>query len=217
MNWKKLLLDPSLWILLFVNIFLIYSYEQNPKIFTTLIWLYWSQSVLFGLFNFLDMLTPGKKTISELNRGLSLKENDKGLAKYAAWGFLFHFGFFHFGYYLSLARMEKTGSFGWGLYRMFLIFFLVSQIINFIYHKMQDRKRPASISKQFFTPYLRILPMHLCILLPVLFNWSNLTVFLILKMITDVLMYIITTSYYWKKDSGATVARKDINAIVTSE
>ncbi|MFI5195847.1 MAG: hypothetical protein ACHQD8_02040, partial [Chitinophagales bacterium] len=44
----------------------------------------------------------------------------------------------------------------------------------------------------FMTPYIRILPMHLTILIPAFFHVSNLGVFLILKSIADVLMYIVT-------------------------
>jgi hypothetical protein len=60
LKWWKILIDPAFWVLLGVNVYLVYKYEQRPEIFTTLIWLYWSQSILYGLFCYFEIRSSNK-------------------------------------------------------------------------------------------------------------------------------------------------------------
>jgi hypothetical protein len=213
MNWKRLLTDPSLWILIIVNIYFIYYYEQHPQIFTTLIWLYWSQSVLFGFFNFLAMRTATKVDISTYYPNAPKEKTDKQIAGDAAWGFLFHFGFFHLAYCIFLVSMPATGAFNWDFYKKYVLIFLIFQVINFIQQKLQNKVKAANIGKMFATPYIRVIPMHLCILIPAFFHLSNLIVFIVLKAICDIIMFITTTSYYKKDDPKAVVAVVNIDSL----
>lgn len=217
MKYKYLLFDPYLWMLLLINIILLYKYEQTPQLFTTLIWLYWSQSVVYGFFNFLDMLTISRANSLAIDTEQGLKPNNGGLSISSGWVFLLHYGFFHFVYFIFLFSLKKTGQFEWGFFKMYLLLFIIIQLINFIQHKIQNRKRFVNISAMFFIPYFRVIPMHLCILLPAFFNWSNLTVFLVLKIICDILMYIVTKGFIWKNSLIATVERKNLIATKTSE
>jgi len=219
-KWKKALTDPSFWILLSVNVYLVYKYQQNPNIFTTLIWLYWSQSIIFGFFTFLDMLTTKKADLStQLQPSLAAddKPNDeKGLINATAWVFLFHFGFFHLVYFIFLTGMTKLSLFDWGFFKYCVLVFLVYQLINFIQRKIQNKGKPADLGKMFFTPYLRIIPMHLCILIPAFLHLTSLTVFLVLKVIADVLMYVVTSSRY-QKDPLAEVTAMNMNSIISPD
>ncbi len=56
----KVLKDPSIYALIAFNIFFIYKYKDDPGKYTTIIWLYWCQSVLIGLFKFFKYV-PLKK------------------------------------------------------------------------------------------------------------------------------------------------------------
>lgn len=192
MNQKNRLLDPSLWLLIGINGYLIYYYYQNPGIFTTLIWIYWCQSVMLGLFNALDMLTsPKQKTPVTIN-DKPLDDNFP-VQRAGALFFLFHYGFFHVGYMIFIFTMKRTGPFDIELFKGCLIAFLIGQIITFIQHKINQKKNPISIGKMFFTPYIRIIPMHLTILIPNFLPVSNMGVFVILKTFSDVVMYLVTT------------------------
>jgi hypothetical protein len=213
---KKVLIDPSFWILLLANVYLVYKYEQNPAVFTTLIWLYWSQSVLYGLFNFVDILTvreveiPGQPAL-DLSGTLV---GGKGSIKAAtAWIFLFHYGFFHLVYFIFLFTMKSTGPFDWVLFKYYIVVFLAFQLINFIQHKIYNKRSKADIGKMFSTPYLRIIPMHLCILIPAFLHITNLTIFLVLKVITDVLMYLVTSSPY-KRNPMAEITALNIKSTI---
>ncbi len=220
MKWKRTLLDPSFWILLIVNIFLVIRYLQNPGIFTTLVWLYWSQNVLYGLFNFADILTSknvdvkdgvaaikGSKKEVETTADPTPKpfKTDRQIASDMAWGFLYIFGFFHFVIAIFLFSMKKTGPFEWDFYSKYLLIFFISQVIIFVQHKFQNRDKAANVTLMSVLPYLRVVPVHLCILIPAFLPLSNLIVFLVLKVITDTITFIRTAGYY-KKDDILTAA-----------
>jgi hypothetical protein len=194
-------------VLIGINIYLVFHYYNNPAIFTTLIWLYWSQSVLMGLFNVVDILTV--RTVQTEPE----KPNDQPMSsifKYRAGGasfFAMHYGFFYLVYLIFIANMKRSGPFQWEFFKYFIMAFFAGQVINFVQHKIQQRHRASNIGTMFFIPYLRIVPMHLTILVPAFFQISNLGIFLILKSVADVLMYIITKPAAASRESNeATLA-----------
>ena len=195
---KKRLLDPGFIILLGVNLYSVYFYYYHPDRFTTIIWLYWSQSVCLGFFNALDIATLKNYDISIFKRADNVTVSNASMKNFTAVFFLIHFGFFHFVYLFFLIGIKKTGPFDWYFYQITLSIFLIGQVFNFIPHKIAQRKNdiPVNVNTMFFIPYLRVVPMHLCILLPAFFHFSNLMVFIILKVIFDALMYMSTRPGY---------------------
>jgi hypothetical protein len=184
------------WSLIFLvafNLYLIWYYQQNPSSFKTLVCLYWIQSVMIGLFNALDLFlikNPDKSMATESNP-MDGSLSSRGCS---ALFFLVHYGGFHLAYAIFLLVYVKgiiianVLLFGFGL-------LLVELTFAFIKRRAWEKKQTIlSISSIFFMPYLRIIPMHLMILLPVFLGWNNVIVFLWLKMFTDVLMYIFTSS-----------------------
>jgi hypothetical protein len=186
---KKVFKDPGFWLLIGINVYLIYHYFQSPQLFTTLIWLYWSQSVMMGLFNCLDIITVRAATAAP---GSKEQPGLAGTRVGVAIFFAAHYGVFHFVYSMFLVTMKPQYPIDWALFRYFLIAFFVGQVITFVQHKVQQRKNGSSIGAMFFLPYLRILPMHFTILIPAFFHNAPLGVFLVLKCIADVAMYIAT-------------------------
>ena len=55
--FRKIFTDTSFYALILLNIFFIYEYKDDPKNYSTIIWVFWCQSVLIGVFNFLELLT----------------------------------------------------------------------------------------------------------------------------------------------------------------
>ena len=83
---KKIALDPALLFLLLGNLYVIWYYQSNPGSFNTIIWIYWCQSMIIGLFNFVYLLTGNSKTTN-----LSAPEGGKTLSSgCGAIFFLFH-------------------------------------------------------------------------------------------------------------------------------
>lgn len=193
--WKKIVTDPSLWVLLIFNIYLYIFYRENPTEFATVVYLYWTQSVLIGLLNFINLLTipkikPGSMTINGTPAENGM--NSKGCI---AFFFLFHYGFFHLGYLVFLIvkfkfRIDHT------MFMVGLGILTVNLLMEFIRKKMEQQGKEVNIGTVFFQPYLRIVPMHLMILLPAFTNISDVSIFIFLKILMDLIMHFITTDRY---------------------
>lgn len=198
---QKILRDPSFWTLIGLNLFFIYEVKDDPKQYTTVVWLYWVQSVLIGLFNFLDMLTIKAKNIDVSNMTI----NNKPATPAGAKGclpifFLFHYSIFHFAYLIFLFIDFRITDTDFSYFSMAAVVILLQQIIHFVQNKIKFANIPRRISVMFFTPYLRIVPMHLTILLPKFLGWAPGLTFIILKSIFDVIGHLITTKYYWSDE-----------------
>lgn len=192
MKKNKYFTDIGFWWLLLWNLFLVYEQYQHPETFKTILWIYWSQSVLIGLFNFLDILTLQKVVPG------SWQEDGKEMSDAKAKGcasffFLFHYGFFHLGYLIFLFAFVKTeGRFDFNFFVLSVITCFMGLLINFIRRKTTYANAAGNIGTMFALPYLRIVPMHLTILLPSFLGVSAMSVFTLLKTIVDVLFYQIT-------------------------
>jgi len=196
---KKILSDPAFWALIFLNVYFIYEYRGDPKQYTSIIWLYWCQSVLLGIFNFADMLTTKKQTADSvtINGKPTSPEQAKGCLSFF---FLFHYGFFHLGYFVFLAVDFKFSDIDFTFLKLAVLGVIFNQVIHFVQNKTKYADTPRNIGRMFFTPYLRIVPMHLVILLPKFFSLTPGLTFLILKTIFDVISHIATTRYYWNRE-----------------
>jgi len=195
---QKILRDPALWTLIILNLFFIYEFRNDPSQYTSIIWLYWCQSVLIGVFNFLDMIT-----IKNVDTDVIV--NGKPITKRQARGcfpffFLLHYGIFHLVYFVFLAMDFKLSSSNFTYLKWALAGVLLQQVIHFVQMKIKSTTTSRSIGTMFIAPYLRIVPMHLTILLPKLLGWAPALTFLILKTAFDVIGYLVTTKYYWGKE-----------------
>ena len=193
---KKIFSSPSFLFLLAGNLYCIWYYENHPDAFPTIVWIYWFQSVIIGLFNFVDLLTiknfdadnftMNDKPVTSVNKGC------------AAWFFLVHYGGFHLGYGIFLlVQIGVTSVNGMVLLLGIAAFFLES-ILNFIRQKQIERTSTLKLGTLFFLPYLRIIPMHLMILVPAFLGWKPSLIFLVLKMGADVLSFLLYHHIYGK-------------------
>ena len=185
MNYRKSkLFDLNLWFLLAINTWCILYYNQNQAAFYSVLWLYWCQSVLIGLFNFMDLIT-----VPTHLKGIEKPEYFFGSKGCSAFFFLFHYQAFHLAYAIFIITNGRS------LDKEFLLIgissFTVNLFLQFLQNKRIQRSSKVSISKMFFLPYLRIVPMHLMILAPIFLHIQPSTIFLILKTIADIIMYLI--------------------------
>ena len=110
----------------------------------------------------------------------------------AAIFFLFHFGFFHFVYGIFLLVSFSSGT----NIKIVLItagIFLVESTWQLLRRKKVAPGQKENVGKMFFTPYLRIIPMHLMILMPAFLDIGVSLIFLILKTVADIGMYVATS------------------------
>jgi hypothetical protein len=187
---RQVFSDPGFWFLVLINSWLIYYYLQTPGEFNTIVWIYWLQSVLIGLFTFIQLLrikNPDEKSLTMNNQPIS--KNSMGCA---AFFFLAHYGLFHFVYAIFLLVGFSKGA----NTKMILItgcIFLIESTMQLLRKRNNTFEQKENVGKIFLTPYLRIVPMHLMILLPNILDMSVTVVFLILKTMADIAMYMVTT------------------------
>lgn len=191
---KKIFSNPSLLFLLAGNLYCIWYFQNHPDGFATVVWIYWFQSIIIGLFNFLFLLTVKNFDTSNFTMNdKPVKAENKGCM---AWFFLVHYGFFHLGYAVFLLVDFGVRSLDIQLLWIGVVAFFLESIMNFIRQKQMEKRVSFQISTLFFMPYLRIVPMHLMILLPAFFGWQPSMLFLVLKMAADFLSFILLQKQY---------------------
>jgi len=192
---RRILSDPSFWILLLVNLYCIYYFIKHPEGFSTIIWAYWIQSVMVGLFNFVDLLTVRNPDMSNTSRISNLMKKGSNSTGCSAFFFLFHYQFFHLVYGIFLLTQFK-GPIDFFFLLITWVIICFELTMTFIRNKQLQKTVSVNYGKLFMLPYLRIVPMHLTILAPAFLGWTPSTIFLVLKMIADLIMYVITRSLY---------------------
>jgi hypothetical protein len=130
-----------------------------------LLWPYWIQSLIVGwyarqrMLNLAQFITDGFTSNDE-----PVPENDAGKRATARF-FVLHYGFFHAGYLLFLIAEHRVS----GLWNMLVLFacgvsFVLSQRATYAAQHAADLRGRPNLGRLMFTPYLRILPMHLGII-----------------------------------------------------
>lgn len=193
-NVKKMTpfyLDSSLWALITSNLVIIAWALLEGWSLSPLMWIYWCQSAIIGFFWFFKIM--GLKKFS--TKGFKI--NDRSVAptketkQQTATFFLFHYGFFHFGYLVFLFAERKDITV-FPILTAAGIFFCYQSYSHFYNKKWLTRTKP-NIGTMMFFPYARIVPMHLTIISGST-NWGqrqSLALFLILKLLADVIMHIV--------------------------
>lgn len=193
---KKLFGDPSLWFLLLSNLVTIFFSTKEGWNLSTIMWLYWFQSITIGFFNFIRILQLKDFSTEGFKINGQPVQPTQGIKIFTAFFFLFHFGFFHFVYSIFLLTGTFTKSYGGGLdfielkfvFLTALIFF-INHLFSYFYNKPRDTKK-QNIGSLMFYPYARIIPMHLTIILGSSFGGA-LSFFLVLKTFADGVMHVV--------------------------
>lgn len=200
MKLKRVLADPLIYILLFVNIGLAYAYFEHIVSEETILFTYFSQSIVMGLSYFFQLLTLRDYSVKDVSI------NDKPIVKSSktqgciSLFFLFHYGFFHLVYFIFLSEFIDIGKDIDTLFiRYAIITFAVGELLNIIKQRFGKHTIVPNIGELMFTPYLRIIPMHLFIIFGGFFGHQNATIFMlfiILKIISDIAMHIVVNKSY---------------------
>lgn len=184
------LLRPSALALLTSNAITILVALIQQWDFSMVIWAYWFQSVIIGLFQWkkiLDLKTFSTKGFTINHRAVKATAYTK---HYTAWFFLFHYGFFHFVYALFL--FTGVGRPHLRALLPIIAVFLLNHLFSYMKNRRQDSTQKQNIGKMMSRPYARIVPMHLIIMLGAVFTKGPvaLVVFLLLKTASDVAMHL---------------------------
>jgi len=158
-----------------------------------LLWPYWIQSVVIGVYARKRMLALVRfSTEGFTSNGKRVPEDDSGKRSTANF-FAVHYGFFHFGYLVFLLNQHRVGSvLDAAILLACGVSFVLSQRATYAAQHAADLKGVPNLGALMFTPYLRVVPMHLAILLGAHSTGAwMLTLFTLLKTASDVLFDVV--------------------------
>lgn len=196
---RNIISDQEFWLILVFNVAIVILYLDDRATASSIVFLYYLQSLFIGLQYFVRMLV----------NGYDGQQVGFGKKYGAAFFFLFHYGFFHVVYFVFLISIlvDLPGSVDFQMVRYLFLAILGNTIFSTISDIKRDRSGVRSIGV-FFQPYLRIVPMHIFIILG--FNlegnqWDNVFILFIgLKLIADLVAHIIINQTYKEKRPNVT-------------
>jgi hypothetical protein len=192
-------IDASTISLAAANIITIVLAIKNGWSLLVILWIYWLQSVTIGIFNFVRILTlKDFSTEDFLMNGKPLIASPA--SKYVTASFFaFHYGLFHFVYFIFLVIASFTAEKGvLSLSSLWLVIvsaaiFAVNHAFSFLSRFVRERKKKVNLGLAMAFPYVRIFPMHICIVFGFIVDTSvfGLVFFMTLKTLADIIAHQI--------------------------
>lgn len=188
---EPLVKDGSIWSLLAANVLvLVISYLEDWSLANMLL-VYCAQSLVIGVSYFMRMLSLDKFSTKNFKINNRSVKPTKATKIQTAIFFAFHFGFFHLVYLIFIFSGEY-GDPGLNLgFYLCCIGFIINHGYSYRYHRDSDRSGTPNIGTMMFTPYARVLPMHLTIIFGAAMSGGGLLLFGVLKTGADVVMHLI--------------------------
>ena len=189
---KEFRFDRPFYTLLLSNLIVIVLALVQKWEIGVLMWIYWGQSVSIGFFNFIKMRNLQNFSTDGVRMNHRPVEATPRTRRSMSFFFAFHYGFFHFGYFLFLTGFSKANPLKSPEVLFCMIIFFVNHGISFLNHWKEETETPQNIGKVMIFPYARILPMHLTIIFGNMLAKKvfTLVLFLVLKTLADVIMHL---------------------------
>lgn len=154
-----------------------------------LLWPYWIQSMVIGWYARKRMLNLAQfSTEGFTANGQAVPENDAGKRSTAGF-FVMHYGVFHAAYLLFLLK-EHWMSNAWDILALLAcgVSFVLSQRQTYAAQHAADLNGRPNLGRLMFTPYLRVLPMHLGIIFGARVDGGTglLILFTVMKTLSDI-------------------------------
>lgn len=194
--------DRSLWMLIFSNLFTVVIAVREGWSLPNLMLVYWFQSVIIGIFNFIRILQLREFSTDDFYINNKPVEATESTKKFTAFFFLIHYGLFHLFYLVFLMMFFDGGVLATDttitkdiIYVLpAVLIFFGNHLYSYIYNRPKDSAK-QNIGTLMFYPYARVLPMHITIILGAIFinkfNGSILILFLGLKTLADVIAHFL--------------------------
>ena len=134
------------------------------------LWIYWFQSVIIGIFHFVEIGSLKAFSTDGLRKDGQPIPATRGVRNTTALFFLVHYGFFHVIYAAFLGGFSALSGRGFGgigskpMFYSAAIFFL-RYLVDFLWSKRAAPAETPNLGRLMLVPYARIIPMHLTIIL----------------------------------------------------
>lgn len=189
-SWRS---DSSVWLLLAVNIAILVVAVIDRWNTVALMAAYWAQSVVIGIANVFRILALDRFSTENFKVGGRSVEPTPAVKRQTAGFFALHYGFFHVGYLVFLLKEANAGQIFDGWFWSCTLAFGLNHFWSYRYNAEADRTGTPNIGTLMFTPYLRVIPMHLTIVIGALFIESSAAMILfgVLKIVADLALHRI--------------------------
>jgi hypothetical protein len=207
-QWRYFYRDVTVWSLIVSNLLIIgWALIEKWSVFTVM-WVYWIQSVGIGIIWFFKILTLKRFSTKGFMINNKLVQPTRATKIKTSIFFLFHYNFFHIIYALFLST--QGGEVKTGIIILPGLIFLANSFLSFLYNKEKETGQKANIGKLMFYPYFRIIPMHITIIAAGILQdkgmnmegQATIILFLLLKTVADVVMYINQQRGFADKSKG---------------
>jgi hypothetical protein len=191
--WSEIITDRSAASLVLANLLTVVLALWQGWDLAPLMWVYWFQSVVIGIFNFVRILCLGRFSTKGVKINDRPVDPTRSTKFQTAFFFLFHYGFFHFVYMVFLGVERPLEGAETGLVFVCVAAFLLNHAYSFIHNRESDRRKVRNIGTLMMFPYARIIPMHLTIIFGGMMagGVATLLLFLGLKTAADVVMHAV--------------------------
>ena len=179
----------------------------------TVMFVYWAQSVVIGIFSVISILgADTENLLKNLQKPIDEQGGTGKVTSRFTWTykcilagfFTLHYGLFHWGYYSFIVGSAIFGTVNFadpGIWLSCALFF-ANHLYSYITYRHKGAKDYRYVNEQFFSPYRRIIPMHLTIIFGSVFllglevlgittTLPVLVLFLLLKMYSDISAHLI--------------------------
>ena len=179
----------STWIIISSNALgLFLAYNQKLGVLT-IMWVYWIESIIIGLFNFVNILTLKDFSTEnfEFNNQPVRNSNQK---IQVAFFFLFHYGLFHIiyaGFLLFSKIFLRLGKVSIKSLMLISLVYFLNHALSFAFYKIKIKTK-ENIGKLMFRPYLRIIPIQLFLSFSAFLSFFSIPLFFLLKTVAEVLL-----------------------------
>lgn len=160
---------PVISILISNILIAVFALIENQSVLNIL-WVYWFQSVIIGVFNFVKILSLKNFTVDDMKMNNKPLANSKSAKLGVGIFFLVHYGIFHAvyaGFLFSFSSTNVLSSRGVDPSFILLtsLVFFANYLGEFIFSLRSSESTVYSLPKVMMAPYKRIIPMHLTIIL----------------------------------------------------
>jgi hypothetical protein len=184
--------DGSVWMLLLINVIALITALLQGWSLVELMLIYWAQSLIIGA----SYVARISKLDNYSTEGFKINgkrvKPTAATKRQTAFFFCIHYGGFHAVYLLFLLQDTEIAVMLDPGFIFCTLGFAVNHWFSYRYHRQMDEQGKPNIGNLMFTPYIRIVPMHLTILLGGVLGGSfSLLIFGALKTAADAVMHVV--------------------------